>query len=61
MGYFAGKKHHQTPADRLHVVLDVALEGHAQLTTVFWLPAFVKVNHRRDHAPVVIAKAVEVL
>ncbi|MNH04730.1 hypothetical protein D3C79_640360 [compost metagenome] len=61
MGHFAGEEHYQATADRLHVVLDVALEGHAQLAAVFGLPILVEVDHRRDHAPVVIAKAVDVL
>lgn len=58
MGDFAGKKHHQPPPDRDYIVLPPVIEVHAQLPALLGQPLLIEVDHRRDHAPVVIAKAI---
>jgi len=39
----------------------VFAQVHAQLTAVFRQPGVIEVDHRRDHAPVIVAKTVDVL
>ena len=61
MGDFAREKDHQTPAGRQHVIVDIAVQVHAQMPTMLGQPALVEIDHGRNHAPVIIPKAVQML
>ena len=57
---FTRQEHHQASADRHHIVFGASIQVHAQLTAVLWQPGVIQVDHRRDHAAIIVAKAIHV-
>ena len=61
MGHVARQEQHQRAARGLDVQLAAILEEQSQLPTVLRLPGgIVQVDHRRDHALVIIPETVDV-